>query len=241
MQTASVPHATLAARGLVKLFSIKNPNSSLHHQIQSYPCTASNNFINRNNVYSLPISPCAHPILDRTPPHSFNLSASHHFSVSTIVLVTNVDCFTMLTKFFFILSYVIPTQMMCPLSLTLGSLRMNSCALASLAHSSISALVASGRPNRMFSSTVVANRTGSWLTTPIWVLSQPTLTSRMSFPSTNTCCRMGDNKCYYQCRLVTINFTCMLSNVINTKAYAFVLIKRITFLDTIAIPQNSNT
>jgi len=66
---------------------------------------------------------------------------------------------------------------------TSGSWQIKSCALALFAASSISSCVASSRPLRMFCAIVVANKTGSWLTTPICCRSHFILYFRMSIPS----------------------------------------------------------
>ena len=60
---------------------------------------------------------------------------------------------------------------------------MKSKALASLAALTTSSLVTSDLPTLMFSRIVMSNITGSWLTTPILSLSQPTLRSLMSTSS----------------------------------------------------------
>lgn len=64
---------------------------------------------------------------------------------------------------------------------------MKECALATLAASSISIWVASGRPNNMFSLMLVAKSAGSWLTSPICCLSHFNFSVFMSFPSSRSC------------------------------------------------------
>mmetsp|Transcript_17390 Transcript_17390/g.43733 ORF Transcript_17390/g.43733 Transcript_17390/m.43733 type:complete len:132 (-) Transcript_17390:1344-1739(-) len=53
-----------------------------------------------------------------------------------------------------------------------GRAAMKSCALAARAAASTSSRLASGRPYRMFSSTLVENSNGSWDTSPICARSQ---------------------------------------------------------------------
>lgn len=64
---------------------------------------------------------------------------------------------------------------------------MKEWALATWAASSISSRVASGLPNSMFSLMVVANKAGSWLTSPICCLSHLSFNALMSCPSNRTC------------------------------------------------------
>lgn len=64
---------------------------------------------------------------------------------------------------------------------------MNEWALATLAASSISTWSASGLPKSIFSLMVVANRAGSWLTSPICCLSHLSFKVFMSCPSSRTC------------------------------------------------------
>lgn len=72
-------------------------------------------------------------------------------------------------------------------SMPSGSFTMNEWALATLAASSISTKVASGLPKSIFSLMVVANRAGSWLTSPICCLSHLSFNVFMSCPSSRTC------------------------------------------------------
>lgn len=68
-----------------------------------------------------------------------------------------------------------------------GSLTIKECALATLAASSISIWSASGLPKSIFSLMVVANRAGSWLTSPICCLNHLSFNALMSCPSSRTC------------------------------------------------------
>lgn len=74
----------------------------------------------------------------------------------------------------------------CAIKLTLGSFVIKSWALAALAASSISCMVASVFPNLMFSAIVIPNRMGSWDTTPMLFRSQHVLSSFIFLPSSKT-------------------------------------------------------
>ena len=82
-----------------------------------------------------------------------------------------------------LLFIIIIMMMMTKELLTSGSLLMKLWASASLAADIISSNVASGLPNRMLSSIVVANKTGSCETTPICLRSQFRFKSHTLCPS----------------------------------------------------------
>ena len=62
---------------------------------------------------------------------------------------------------------------------------MKPCALAIFAAATTCFSDAASLPNRMFSLMDVANSTGSWLTSPIWLLSHSALSAAMSWPSSS--------------------------------------------------------
>ena len=70
---------------------------------------------------------------------------------------------------------------------TCGNSATKLCALANFAAWIMFSFVASVFPKLIFSEIDPSNRTGSWLTTPIWLLRCCTFISRRSCPSIKTC------------------------------------------------------